>query len=49
MCYQQKCSKCQKTTWGGCGMHVQAAMAGVPEDQKCQCPRESGGSSCNIM
>ncbi|GAA1697592.1 hypothetical protein GCM10009808_13800 [Microbacterium sediminicola] len=36
MCYQTTCRKCGKTTWGGCGQHVQQAMAGVPKAQRCQ-------------
>lgn len=35
MCYQTTCRKCGKVTWGGCGQHVQQALAGVPKSQRC--------------
>lgn len=37
MCYPVKCSRCKKTTWEGCGAHVDDVKAGVPDDQWCQC------------
>jgi len=37
MCYPKKCSSCSKTTWGGCGQHVDQVMAGVPKSQRCTC------------
>ncbi|KAF9922037.1 hypothetical protein FBU30_007893 [Linnemannia zychae] len=46
MCYAVKCDKCGKTTWKGCGMHVEQVMKDVPKSQQCECPRE--GSSCII-
>ena len=36
MCYPVECPKCHKTTWGGCGMHVDQVLAGVPRNQRCQ-------------
>ncbi|ESK86893.1 hypothetical protein Moror_3410 [Moniliophthora roreri MCA 2997] len=39
-CYQVKCSKCGKTTWAGCGLHAEAVMKDVAEDDKCSCARE---------
>ena len=36
MCYAKKCRKCGKTTWGGCGQHVERALAGVPKAERCQ-------------
>ena len=38
MCYPVECPKCHKTTWGGCGMHVDQVMAAVPKDRQCTCP-----------
>lgn len=35
MCHPAPCRKCGKTTWSGCGMHVQQAMAGVPQSSRC--------------
>lgn len=38
MCHRVKCSRCGKATWGGCGRHVEQALAGVPPEQRCTCP-----------
>lgn len=37
MCSPALCSNCGKTTWRGCGMHVDMVMAGVPQPQRCTC------------
>jgi hypothetical protein len=37
MCRQTTCEKCGKTTWAGCGAHVDAVMANVPADRRCRC------------
>lgn len=37
MCYPVRCATCVKTTWDGCGMHVESVMADVPTDQQCTC------------
>ncbi|MCK6065593.1 MULTISPECIES: hypothetical protein [Microbacterium] len=29
------CATCGKTTWAGCGQHVDQVMAGVPRAQRC--------------
>ena len=39
MCAQITCSSCRKPTWAGCGQHVEEALAGVPEADRCACPR----------
>ncbi len=39
MCYPVSCDTCGKTTWAGCGEHVDAALAGVAADARCACPR----------
>jgi hypothetical protein len=39
MCHRLTCRTCGKPTWSGCGAHVEQALAGVPKDQRCQCPR----------
>lgn len=36
MCRAVTCRKCGKTTWAGCGQHVDQVMRGVPKDQRCQ-------------
>lgn len=47
MCSPALCSTCGKTTWRGCGMHVDMVMAGVPQPQRCTCHEASNvaGSS----
>lgn len=37
MCSPARCPSCQKTTWRGCGQHVAAVKARVPDDQWCTC------------
>ncbi|PZR05590.1 MAG: hypothetical protein DI536_32040 [Archangium gephyra] len=37
MCYRTTCPKCQKATWGGCGRHIESALAGVPQAERCRC------------
>ena len=36
MCYPTPCATCGKTTWAGCGEHVEQALAGVAPEQRCQ-------------
>ncbi|MBP3223333.1 MAG: hypothetical protein J6M18_05335 [Actinomycetaceae bacterium] len=45
MCYPVNCPKCGKTTWGGCGQHVDSVMRNVPKNQQCTCNNNAGGSS----
>lgn len=37
MCSPARCARCGKTTWTGCGSHVDDVMAGVPPQQRCTC------------
>ncbi len=37
MCRAVKCTSCGKTTWAGCGAHVDQVMASVSEKDRCQC------------
>ena len=37
MCSPARCSTCGKTTWRGCGQHVEAVMSRVPATQQCRC------------
>ncbi|WP_280116217.1 hypothetical protein [Leucobacter viscericola] len=39
MCSPAPCATCGKTTWQGCGQHVEEALAGVPEESRCACER----------
>jgi len=47
MCRAVTCRKCGKTTWAGCGQHVDQVMAGVAASQRCpghsSDPAASGG------
>ena len=45
MCYATKCGSCGKTTWGGCGRHVDSALRGVPEAQRCTCNNSRSAAS----
>lgn len=36
MCRAVTCKKCGKTTWAGCGQHVNEVMRGVPSAQRCR-------------
>jgi hypothetical protein len=35
MCQAVACRKCGKTTWAGCGQHVDQVMRKVPASQRC--------------
>ena len=35
MCQPTRCRTCGKTTWVGCGEHVDDVRAGIPVDQWC--------------
>ena len=37
MCYQITCSHCKKATWDGCGQHIEDALYGVAEADRCTC------------
>jgi len=39
MCFAVTCDKCGKTTWKGCGRHVESVMNKVPKDAQCVCAR----------
>lgn len=36
MCTRVTCRECGKATWAGCGQHVEEALWGVPEANRCQ-------------
>ena len=40
MCSPAPCFSCGKTTWAGCGMHVDQVMVHVPADARCSCAEE---------
>lgn len=35
MCRRATCKTCRKTTWAGCGQHVDQVMAGVARADRC--------------
>ena len=35
MCRAATCRTCGKTTWAGCGQHIDQVMRNVPADQRC--------------
>ena len=37
MCQPVRCDICNKTTWAGCGEHIEDALYGVPEADRCTC------------
>ena len=37
MCTPATCTTCGKTTWRGCGLHIEEALAGVPTSERCTC------------
>lgn len=39
MCRPVTCRSCGKTTWAGCGQHVDQVMRNVPKSQQCTCDR----------
>lgn len=39
MCRKVVCPTCKKTTWQGCGQHVNEVMKDVPPEQRCQCKK----------
>jgi hypothetical protein len=43
MCSPVTCANCGKTTWAGCGLHIDEALAGIPAEARCACQREIVG------
>ena len=35
MCRATTCRTCGKTTWAGCGQHIEQALASVPAGERC--------------
>ncbi|OWZ00035.1 hypothetical protein PHMEG_00028859 [Phytophthora megakarya] len=35
MCMKTECPTCHKATWRGCGMHIDSALNGVKEEDRC--------------
>lgn len=45
MCSKATCRSCGKTTWSGCGKHVEQVMRGVPVDRQCTCGSKPAGAA----
>ena len=37
MCSKVICNLCRKPTWDGCGQHIEEALAGIAEADRCKC------------
>ena len=37
MCRPATCGSCGKSTYAGCGQHVDEALRGVPSQDRCKC------------
>ena len=37
MCHSAMCPQCHKTSYSGCGLHIEQALAGVSEQDRCSC------------
>ncbi len=49
MCRAVKCRKCGKTTWAGCGMHVDQVMSGVAKADRCTCDQNAAPASSGFL
>jgi hypothetical protein len=52
MCRTVTCKQCGKTTWAGCGLHIDQVMAGVPQAQRCAghvSPAKQGGFIAKLL
>ncbi len=53
MCRAVRCKTCGKTTWAGCGRHVEEVQATVPASQWCAGhpnePRAGGGLLARLL
>jgi hypothetical protein len=36
MCSKVSCRKCGKPTWSGCGQHIEEALYGIAEADRCK-------------
>ena len=37
MCTAVRCDRCGKATWVGCGQHIEEALDGFTNEQRCVC------------
>jgi hypothetical protein len=46
MCSKRACRNCGKATWSGCGLHVESALRGVKEEDRCPNWKEGNWYPC---
>lgn len=49
MCRAVKCRTCGKTTWAGCGQHVDQVMRGIPKSERCPGHEKESGSGNGFL
>lgn len=50
MCRAVTCTVCNKTTWAGCGLHIDSVRQNVPADQWCEGhPRAAEGEKSGFL
>ncbi|KAL1408380.1 hypothetical protein Q8F55_005192 [Vanrija albida] len=49
MCRRVTCPNDSKPTWWGCGKHIDIALDGVPEADRCDCPHSPVESNPNMF
>jgi len=45
MCSKVQCRKCGKASWSGCGEHIEYALQGIPEENRCKCEESTKSNS----
>ena len=35
MCHETKCSTCKKSSWAGCGQHLESIFRNIPVEKRC--------------
>lgn len=49
MCRAVACKKCGKTTWAGCGQHVDQVMRGVKSADRCRGHEDEAGTKTGFF
>ena len=49
MCRAVRCRTCGKTTWAGCGMHVEQVMRRVATSQRCPGHAKEAGERRSML
>ena len=45
MCHRVTCRTCGKSSYAGCGMHIEEVLGDVPRDRRCRCREERAAAS----